>query len=187
MYETTWEKNIFKMRTSSLFYFIFLLNVMLVMYPQIISQQGDSDDVILSQFMNSWQLYASRGQIKLMSENEGNNWCGTKRKSRVVCVYFSTGQCLLTSAKPFHSWDSLSKVKEEKKLCCGKLQPLNDTYNNLLKKSLPNDTPLGRIALELAAAPLFDLGWAGYRTCGSEGSSVALGFQFGHIQIHFVV
>lgn len=74
MYETTWEKNIYKMHTSSLFDLICLLNMMLVMYPQIISQQGDSDDVVLSQFMNSWWLHASRGQIKLMSENEGNNW-----------------------------------------------------------------------------------------------------------------
>lgn len=94
---------------------------------------------------------------------------------------------LLTNAKPFHSWDLLSKAEEERKspknLYCGKYLYLDENVG------LPNDTSLGRLALELAAVPLFEPGCAGSGAGDSEGSFAASRrFRFGLIQIStFVV
>ena len=62
------------------------------------------------------------------------------------------------------------------------------TLVKMFKKGLPNDSPLGRFALELAGVPLLELRWAlvwGTGGRGSQGSfATNLSFRFGYIQIH---
>lgn len=77
------------------------------------------------------------------------------------------------------------KLRKKESFIAGKCKFSSWHSDNLHKKSLPNYAPLGRLALELAPAPLFKLGWAGFRAGSPEGSFVAnLGFRFGQIQIH---
>lgn len=94
---------------------------------------------------------------------------GEEQKGKVMWLVFTFPRgnaCLAVPSPsiPGMSSPKLKKMKREKKLCCGKMQPLNDTSNNL---SSVQWHPSGETCSWTAAAPLFDVGWAGYRTCGA--------------------
>lgn len=152
----------------------------------IIPQQGQPDDTIHVSSCNSRWLCTPRGQIKLMSEDEENNWCGTERKSHVVCVYFSTWKCLLSSAKPFCFWDILSKAKEEeeKKALLWKNATFKWHFLQFTLEKLCPMTPLwGGLLLNCGCSSV----WCWEGQIQDLWSFVAYGFSFGHFQINFFI